>query len=39
MKPGCAGVDPFGLNRMVYTIENGCVEVPGMLYEDGISRL
>ena len=30
MKPGCAGVDPFGLNRMVYTIENGCAEVPGM---------
>ena len=27
--------DPFGLNRMVYTIQNACKEVPEMPYEDG----
>ncbi|MDD3339632.1 MAG: hypothetical protein PHS82_12340 [Lachnospiraceae bacterium] len=27
--------DPFGRNRMVYTIKNGCVEEPDMPYEDG----
>ncbi|MCI9144129.1 MAG: hypothetical protein HFH87_16175 [Lachnospiraceae bacterium] len=27
--------DPFGLNRMIYTIKNGCVEEPGLAYEDG----
>ena len=27
--------DPFGLNRMVYTIKNCCVEVPELKYEDG----
>ena len=27
--------DPFGLKRMVYTIKNGCMEEPGMPYEDG----
>jgi len=27
--------DPFGLNRMVYTIKNSCVEEPDMPYEDG----
>ncbi|MDY3249090.1 MAG: hypothetical protein SOX32_01930 [Candidatus Choladocola sp.] len=27
--------DPFGLNRMVYTIRNGCAEAPEMAYEDG----
>ena len=27
--------DPFGLNRMVYTIKNGCIEVPELEYEDG----
>lgn len=27
--------DPFGLNRMIYTIKNGCVEEPGLIYEDG----
>lgn len=27
--------DPFGLNRMVYTIKNSCLEEPDMPYEDG----
>lgn len=27
--------DPLGMNRMVYTIKNGCVEVPALPYEDG----
>ncbi len=27
--------DPFGRNRMVYTIKNGCVEEPDLPYEDG----
>lgn len=27
--------DPFGLNRMVYTVKNSCVEVPALPYEDG----
>ena len=27
--------DPFGYNRMVYTIKNYCVEQPDMEYEDG----
>ena len=31
--------DPFGLRRMVYTVKNQCVEVPGMEYEDGASTL
>ena len=31
--------DPFGLNRMMYTVKNKCVEVPGMEYEDGASTL
>lgn len=31
--------DPFGLNRMVYTVKNRCVEVPEMEYEDGASTL
>lgn len=31
--------DPFGLNRMVYTVKNRCVEVPEMAYEDGASTL
>ncbi len=26
--------DPFGLNRMVYTVKNHCVEEPDMEYED-----
>lgn len=31
--------DPFGLNRMVYTVKNRCVEVPEMEYEDGAGTL
>lgn len=31
--------DPFGLNRMVYTVKNKCVEVPEMPYEDGSGTL
>lgn len=31
--------DPFGLERMLYTIENGCREVPEMPYDDGASTL
>ncbi len=31
--------DPFGLDRMVYTVKNGCVEVPKMPYEDGARTL
>ena len=31
--------DPFGLNRMVYTIKNGCVEEPQMPYDDGATTL
>ena len=27
--------DPFGLDRMIYTVKNKCVEVPEMEYEDG----
>lgn len=27
--------DPFSLDRMVYTIKNGCIEVPELPYEDG----
>ena len=31
--------DPFGLDRMVYTVKSRCVEVPEMEYEDGASTL
>ena len=31
--------DPFGLNRMVYTIKNCCVEVPELKYEDGAQTI
>ncbi len=31
--------DPFGRNRMIYTIKNGCVEEPDMSYEDGASTI
>lgn len=31
--------DPFGLGRMIYTIENGCKEVPEMPYGDGASTV
>ena len=27
--------DPFGYDRVKYTIKNACMEEPGMLYEDG----
>lgn len=27
--------DPFGLDRMIYTIKNGCIEEPSLVYEDG----
>lgn len=27
--------DPFGQDHMVYTIKNGCIELPDMPYEDG----
>jgi len=27
--------DPFGLDRMIYSIKSSCVEVPELLYEDG----
>ena len=27
--------DPFGLDRMVYTVKSGCIEVPELPYEDG----
>ncbi len=31
--------DPFGLNRMVYTIKNCCIEVPELKYEDGAQTI
>lgn len=31
--------DPFGRNRMVYTIGNRCVEEPDMPYEDGAKTI
>lgn len=31
--------DPFGKNRMVYTIQNQCVEDPSMSYEDGATKI
>ncbi len=31
--------DPFGLNRMVYTIQNGCREEPQLPYDDGAKTL
>ena len=31
--------DPFGLDRMVYTIKSGCIEEPDMPYEDGARTL
>lgn len=31
--------DPFGLKRMVYTIQNGCREEPQMPYDDGAITL
>lgn len=31
--------DPFGKNRLVYTIKNHCVELPDMDYDDGATTL
>lgn len=31
--------DPFGLDRMIYTVKNRCVEEPDMPYEDGALTL
>ena len=31
--------DPFGFDRMVYTVRNHCVEEPDMKYEDGALNL
>ena len=31
--------DPFDKNRMVYTIQNQCIEDPSMSYEDGATKI
>lgn len=31
--------DPFGKNRMVYTVKNHCVEEPSILIEDGATKI
>lgn len=31
--------DPFHMNRMVYTIQNRCVEEPDLLYDDGAKTI
>ena len=31
--------DPFGLNRMIYTIRNSCIEEPEMPYDDGATTI
>lgn len=31
--------DPFGKNRMVYTIQNGCIEDPSLKYDDGAKKI
>lgn len=31
--------DPFGLNRMIYTVGNRCLEEPDMPYDDGAKTL
>ena len=31
--------DPFGQNRMVYTIKNCCVEAPDLAYDDGAVKI
>ena len=31
--------DPFGANRMVYTIQKGCVELPEFPYDDGAKTM
>ena len=31
--------DPFGMDRILYTVKNGCVEAPEMPYDDGARTL
>ncbi len=31
--------DPFGYDYMMYTVENRCLEIPGMPYDDGLQFL
>ncbi|MBD5523333.1 MAG: hypothetical protein HDR04_02705 [Lachnospiraceae bacterium] len=31
--------DPFGINRMVYTIQNQCVEATALPYDDGAKKI
>ena len=31
--------DPFGYDYMMYTVQNGCVEIPELPYEDGLTFL
>lgn len=31
--------DPFGQNRMVYTIQNQCIESPNLSYNDGATKI
>lgn len=31
--------DPFGYDRMIYTVKNQCLEEPAMLYDDGALNL
>ena len=31
--------DPFGLNRIIYTVRTGCVEEPDMNYKDGAQTI
>lgn len=31
--------DPFGKNRMIYTIQNQCMEDPSISYEDGAKKI
>ena len=31
--------DPFGYDQMIYTIQNTCLEVPGLPYDDGAKTL
>jgi len=31
--------DPFGENRMVYTVKNQVVESPGVVYNDGVTKM
>ena len=31
--------DPFGYNRIIYTVKNKCLEEPEMAYDDGVLNL